>query len=243
MFKFLLSFSLSLCALANTDIVNFHVSEASNYATPFAKNWPIMNDTSWECINMVTPAPLGTPMEEVCTPSDNAAPHPACPHEIWLALDLTRSWVKYSTFTLRISSSASTPTDFSIQIFDPKSLSTHFGLPVPSTTLQESHSPPLVPKTSRLRYARIRLVDVGVPTPPPASHPAPTEPTPPAQVVFIVALEPIYLGFLPPSVVPVLGYIACACLLAWIIVPKIIGCIEGIAVEARKELHANVKQD
>ncbi|KAG6841576.1 hypothetical protein C0991_009611 [Blastosporella zonata] len=236
MFKLLVALSLSLCALANTEVINFHISELYNDEISFASTWPMLNHTHNEHEWTMIPSPFGTPMSDVCSSQNSAklkmAKHP-CPYELWLVLDLTHDWATYSSFTLRLSWPAHYPTDFSLHIFDPESLSIYFGLPAP----QNSHVRP--PSQTRRRYARIRLVDTGILTP---STPS-TKPDSPAPVPFILVLEPLYFGVLPPSVVPVLGYIAIVSLFAWMSVPRIIKYLEMIAVEARKELNENVKSE
>ncbi|KAG6887620.1 hypothetical protein C0992_011443 [Termitomyces sp. T32_za158] len=90
---------------------------------------------------------------------------------------------------------------------------------------------PLSTSHIRLRYARIRLVDIGVLTPFASSKP--TSPTP---IPFILALEPLYFGVLPSSIVPVLAYIFGAFIMACMIVPPLVKYFDGTASQARKEL-------
>ncbi|KAG6911292.1 hypothetical protein DXG01_002131 [Tephrocybe rancida] len=240
MFKLLLALSLSLHVFANTEIVNFRASEYHNDGISFTNYWAKLNYTHSEYEWALLPAPLGTSMLDVCSSKDSTVRSDPCPHELWLVLDLARAWTAYSSFTLRLSWPASYPADFSLQIFNHKSLSTHFGLPLgPSTTSQATHTPSSAPQT-RLQYARIRLVDMGVLTPYP-SHAASAKPTP-IPVPFILVIEPLYFGVLPPSVVPVLGYIVLVCLSAWMFVPTIIRYLNKLAEEARKELSVKVKQ-
>ncbi|KAG6874364.1 hypothetical protein C0995_015100 [Termitomyces sp. Mi166 len=131
---------------------------------------------------------------------------------------------------------------FSLEIFDPESVSVHFeprlgldpGLLITHTQSSASHT--------RLRYARIRLVDIGVLTP---SHAASPKPASSIPIPFILILEPLYLGVLPPSVVPVLAYIFIVFMIACVIVPPLIRYLEGIASQARTELswEASFKHD
>ncbi|EGO19138.1 hypothetical protein SERLADRAFT_480384, partial [Serpula lacrymans var. lacrymans S7.9] len=108
------------------------------------------NEGQWS----VQPAPLNTPLNEVCEPAYSSlgqAPF-SCPHELWVTLQLDdEGWRYYSYFTLRLSWPASTPADFSIQIYSPESLSPHKSSAGSTTTRQ--------------KYARIRLTDTGVLSP------------------------------------------------------------------------------
>ena len=57
----------------------------------------------------VLPAPVGTPVEDVCTPATPSSVQPGgCAHETWLTLDLDHpDWKAYGKFTLRVSWPAS----------------------------------------------------------------------------------------------------------------------------------------
>ncbi|KAG6811459.1 hypothetical protein H0H92_007282 [Tricholoma furcatifolium] len=225
----------------NTEIVNFHVPEVYNEEISFTKNWPKLSFSDNEREWTMPPAPLGTPITEIC--ASQSTTNYTCPHELWLALDLARDWSTYSSFTLRLSYPASYPAEFSLDIFDPKSLSAHFKL----QSEREHHPQGSYSSSSatqaRLRYARIRLVDTGVLTPRPKTHVTSTEKITPTPVPFILILEPLYFGVLPPIVVPALGYIVCVCLLAWMIVPTLIRRIETIAAEAKREFSINKKHE
>ena len=55
----------------------------------------------------VQPAPVDTPLQDVCDPV-TASSLGKCPHELWLLLGLDDpAWSSYSKFTLRVSSPAS----------------------------------------------------------------------------------------------------------------------------------------
>ncbi|KAF8079138.1 hypothetical protein FPV67DRAFT_98729 [Lyophyllum atratum] len=234
----LLCFSLHV--LANTEIVNFSVSEDYNTAVAFASKWPRLNNTHNEREWTILPAPLGTPLRQVCGHGSHAlkAYGHSCPHELWMVLDLTRDWTTYSSFTLRLSWPASHPADFSIQIHDFETLSAHFGVALQPTQDTTAHKPPQ-------RYARIRAVDRGVLAPTPKSHATDTKPAVsfPLSVPFIVVLEPLYFGVLPASVLPVLAYILLACIASYFAVPKITRHLNGIAAQAKKELENIAKQE
>ncbi|KAG5715893.1 hypothetical protein E4T56_gene20148 [Termitomyces sp. T112] len=238
MFRFLVVLSLSLYVFANTEIINFHVSESHNKEFLFTNNWPRLNHSHNECEWTVLPAPFGTPLQEVC--NSDTVDYP-CPYELWLVLDLTRVWSTYSSFTLRLSWPASYPADFSLEIFNSESLSAHFERRLDLDLDLDSGS--LTTHQTRLRYARIRLVDIGVLTPSPTtSQIVSPKPTP---IPFILYLEPLYLGILPPSVMPILAYILVVSIVACVIVPPLIRHLEKIASQAKKELSsdANYKHD
>ncbi|KAG5642390.1 hypothetical protein DXG03_002848 [Asterophora parasitica] len=229
---FLLCFALHV--FANTEIVNFRVSEAREVDFPFTNQWPRLNythnDLEWD----IRPAAYATPLKEVCEDKTPDALDP-CPHELWILLDLRRDWSTYSSFTLRLSWPASYPADFSIQLYDPQALLNHFGV----DPAQHRHLPTESNSRRRYRYARIRLVDTGVLTPRSSS----SDGSKPVPVPFIITLEPLYFRVLPPSVLPVLGFIAVACIVAGLAVPKIHKYLNSVAVQAKKELAANGKHE
>ena len=78
-------------------------------------------------------------------------------------------------------------------------------------------------------YARIRLVDTGVR--PPSETSVETKPTP-----FNIILEPLYLGVLPASMLPVLLFLAPVLLFAsCFVVPRIHGYLRKVANDVRAE--------
>ncbi|KAJ6623124.1 hypothetical protein B0H10DRAFT_1718127, partial [Mycena sp. CBHHK59/15] len=165
--------------LANTEITNFAASESADVALPQALQW---HTAEWT----VVPAPLHTPLDAVC-PITTGGAHHACVHELWLDLDLAHpNYAHYTSFTLRLSWPAYTPTDFRLEILDPPAVAALLRLP-PSTGAQ-----------TRRKYARIRAVDTGVLTPPAAPRALNV------TVAFVLTLEPLYLGVLPATLVPFL---------------------------------------
>ncbi|GLB43550.1 hypothetical protein LshimejAT787_1400620 [Lyophyllum shimeji] len=231
-----LLFCFSLRVLANTEIVNFRISEAQDLELSITNEWPKLNHTHNASEWNILPATLGTPLGRVCEDKPHRTSDSnghACPHELWVVLDLTRDWNIHSSFTLRLSRPASYPADFSIQIYDPKSLSAHFGIQPQPRHARSS-------RQARHRYARIRAVNTGVLTPTPESQ---TKPAVPVPIPFILVLERLYFGVLPPSIIPVLAFIVFACLAAVWVVPKIVKHLEGIAMQAEKELDIGGKQE
>ncbi|KAF5385150.1 hypothetical protein D9615_001084 [Tricholomella constricta] len=255
---FLLCFALRV--VANTEIVNIRVTETHDVEIPFTKDWsvetshtaykldasrrPTLNHTHNDRQWTVLPAPYGTPLKQACeeqTPSTLDSRRHPCPHELWVLLDLTRDWSTHSSFTLRLSWPAPYPADFSIQIYDSEALLSRFGV----KPEQPRHTSSALHAGQRYRFAHIRLVDTGVLTPTPKSYTDATKPAEaePIPVPFILVLEPLYFGVLPPSVLPVLGFIALACVAAGLAVPKILDHLNSIAVQARKELAVNEKRE
>lgn len=91
--------------------------------------------------------------------------------------------------------------------------------------------------TTRRQYARIRLVDTGVRTP--SLHPSHSATTSfPAAVPFVVTLEPLYLGVLPASVVPVLAFLVPLIIIASMMVSPVHLFLQGLATQARKEVES-----
>jgi hypothetical protein len=89
--------------------------------------------------------------------------------------------------------------------------------------------------TTRLKYARIRVVDIGVLTPTPdlsPSAPQAVEPIP-----FVLILEPLYLGILPASLLPTVCFLVPLLLGAALVTPWIISYLDHFVQQARQELH------
>jgi len=218
---------LSLNVVANTEIVNFVPSEAQVASVPFVEQWPVFNHTHNERQWSITPAPVGTPLRQVC---ENDSPKKIpCPHEWWIVLDLTQGdWDSYSKFTLRLSWPASFPSEFSIQIYDPKSLATHF------SSAQSSDTSIAMTRT---KYARVRVVDIGIRTPT-AEYKAlllqgSIKPTP---VPFILILEPLYFGILPATLLPTVGLLILVAIVAGLALPMVNRHLQVIAAQVREEI-------
>lgn len=119
-----------------------------------------------------------------------------------------------------------------MQIYNPGDIAARFAeLQQVDTTLRGA-------KTRR-KYARIRVVDAGVPTPAQGSDTISSNSIP--LVPVIVILEPLYFGVLPVSVTPVLGFICLVLLAASIAAPKITQYLQELATQAREE--ANLKHE
>jgi hypothetical protein len=100
---------------------------------------------------------------------------------------------------------------------------------------------------TRTKYARIRLVDIGIRTPT-AEYKAlllqgPINPTP---VPFMIILEPLYLGILPATVVPSVGLLILVAVVAGLAVPRVNRYLQEVAVQVRQEIRDTggaMKQD
>jgi len=214
--------------LANTDIINFEAVESHHLALSWPDFWTVLNAEDPEWVLEVQPAPLYTPLTNVCEGpdwGDDLSGWDQCPHETWLILDLDSSgWESFSKFTLRISWPASSPTDFSIQTFTSESLLVH-GKTAPGATFST-----LLSTKGRQMFTRIRLVDTGVR--PPSAEVPDTEP-----VKFMVILEPLYFGVLPASVAPILAFLVpLVAFASFVVVPFVNRHLSKIAEEARVAL-------
>ncbi|KAF5368845.1 hypothetical protein D9758_002952 [Tetrapyrgos nigripes] len=236
---------------ANTEIVNFDVSDAVGRNLSFTEEWydialcpslkplhnltrrPVFSPQENEGRFDIVPAPLGTLMKHVCAgPEDLLSRTPQCPHEIWLKLDLDQDrWISFSKFTLRISWPASSPADFSINIYNPEQVATRF-------QVSSTPNPSAPDRNTRTKYARIRLVDTGVRTP--MQHSFPPPPTI-ARVPFMVIVEPLYLGVIPASVLPVGTVLAPLLAVLFFVVPRVNSYIEGLASAIGKDLKAKTE--
>ncbi|KAJ7292846.1 hypothetical protein C8J57DRAFT_1267271 [Mycena rebaudengoi] len=220
----LLCSCLPAVILANTEIINFAVSESAAVALPPALKWPVLPARTPTTL-AVRPAPLHTALDTVCQPVTNAS----CAHELWLALDLDDT--PYSKFTLRLSYPASTPTDYLIQVLDPPAVAALFRLPAHGS----SHT------NTKRKYARIRAVDTGVRTP--TAQPPQNPNAPPPAAEFILVLEPLYLGVLPASLTPFLLVALPVLALAACAVPRVNAYLEGYAARARREIGRDLKAE
>jgi len=122
------------------------------------------------------------------------------------------------------------PTDFHVQLYEPDTLRAWLSNAVsdePSTVSQ----PSLFRIPSRRKYARIRLIDTGVLTPTRDMLPPRTA----EAVPFNLILEPLYLGVLPASVLPIVLFLVPIIVLAGLMVPFINTYLEGIIRTARLE--------
>ncbi|PPQ79363.1 hypothetical protein CVT25_002633 [Psilocybe cyanescens] len=190
-------------SFANTEIVNFSAAEDYSVDLPFTQTWPIFHPESSSTRLNVTSAKLGTVIpQEICPDLDKWRPERQhwCPHEHWVVLDLDQGqWRHFDRFTLRISWAAFNPTDFSIKVYNPTAL---------DAFSDRTHS--AISSKTRRKYARIQLVHTGVLTPP-------VNDTLDAilrhEVPFILTLEPLHLGIIPSSVIPVIGAILVAIVL------------------------------
>lgn len=90
---------------------------------------------------------------------------------------------------------------------------------------------------TRTKYARVRVVDVGIRTPT-AEYKAlllqgPIKPTP---VPFMLILEPLYFGILPATLVPTVGLLVLVAIMAGLAFPTVNRYIQDIAAQAREEI-------
>ncbi|KAF9225260.1 hypothetical protein BS17DRAFT_586992 [Gyrodon lividus] len=244
---------------ANTEIINFLSSQRRTVDLPSAVvgNWSKLHHSDNERQWALPPAGLHTPLHQVCEIDNETAwsERPfSCPHELWVILDIDdKKWASYTTFTLRLSWAASTPADFSIEIYAPEAVLARLSEPhqisvgPPSTHIHKrssSHSSHERP-TTRSKYARIRAVATGVLTPRARSRPQVprTSSDAPANlavelvsVPFIVILEPLYLGLLPASLLLTVGFLIPILLVAAMSVPWVIAYLDTFVRQAREDL-------
>ncbi|KAJ7805209.1 hypothetical protein B0H14DRAFT_2881358 [Mycena olivaceomarginata] len=251
-------------ARANTEIANFAASERTDAPLLRARGWPALrprSTTRWALAR----APRGTPLVTVCAAvpasaeSDSESQSQSevgCPYEHWFALDLPEAAAAHARWTLRLSWDASTPTDFTLDVLDPRAAAALLLIP-PEAGIA------LPPPTTR-KYARIRAVDAGVRTPgaawvpsawrvlqwiaPAASSDADAKENDnaPEPVELHIALEPLLLGVLPAGLVPFL-LVAAAVLGALLhpngVLARVQRGVEGVVREARAELAVRDKEE
>ncbi|KAI6133689.1 hypothetical protein EDD17DRAFT_1566012 [Pisolithus thermaeus] len=241
-------FSLLLCSgvAANTEIINFisDLQHSVDLSQAVVGNWATLNASHNERRWAVQPAPFGTPLHDVCEAdmkSTLASPM-KCPHELWITLNLDdTNWKGYRAFTLRLSWAASTPADFLIELYSPETVSTFLaGRQQRQITLPEGapsfrEGPPPITRT---KYARIRVVDAGVPTPQiqldrPNLHLSDRVVEP---VHFILILEQLYGGVLPASQLPTICFLISVLLAAAMAVPRLLAYLDPFVLQAREDL-------
>ncbi|KAI8981314.1 hypothetical protein BD414DRAFT_492297 [Trametes punicea] len=216
-------------ALANTEIVNFEASYSPDVFVPQGLDWPVLGPSNPETLLRVLPAPLDTPVSVVCEPIFEQSLG-KCDHEAWLRFDLdSPAWASYSKFTLRISWPAMHPADFFIELYSPDAL-----VAIADGAQGPGNSCTSDARLIRQKFARIRLVHGGVFTPSLENRHRTIEPVP-----FIVVVEPLYLGFLPASLVPTLIFLSGLVMVTgYVVVPRVNKLLFAVAEEVRAETSA-----
>ncbi|RDX50565.1 hypothetical protein OH76DRAFT_1455413 [Lentinus brumalis] len=209
---------------ANTEIVNFVVSPGRDADLPLIAAWPELLPHDHERLVSMQPAPVDTPITNVCEPITAASPG-KCPHEQWVSLGLDHpAWVSYLKFTLRVSWPASHPADFYIDTYTPEALARLVHGDRASDYVQPAG------QGTRRMFARIRVVSGGVLTPG-VSHNATLQPVP-----FIVTVEPLLFGVLPGSVIPTVACLLFVGLAAGLLVfPRVSRYLGSVAELVRVE--------
>ncbi|KAI6015662.1 hypothetical protein EDC04DRAFT_577588 [Pisolithus marmoratus] len=236
---------LLLCngAAANTEIINFvsDLQRSVDLPRVVVGNWTALNSSHNERRWAVQPAPFGTPLHEICkTDVESTSTSPlTCPHELWVTLNLDdTNWKDYRAFTLRLSWAASTPADFLIELYSPEAVSTLLASQQQRQITLPEGDPSFPSPITRTKYARIRVVDAGVPTPQIQSD----RPNLPLsdQIVepvhFILILEQLYWGVLPASQLPTVCFLFPVLLAAAMAVPRLIAYLDPFVSQAREDL-------
>lgn len=130
------------------------------------------------------------------------------------------------------------PADFLLEIHSPQAILTRLSrLPQQSAIDDASITTPHLSRTglstTRLKYARIRVVDTGIRTP----TRTPDLPVSAARPIsFILVLEQLYLGVIPASLVPAACFLIPVLACAALATPWILGYLDHFIKEARQEL-------
>ncbi|KLO06306.1 hypothetical protein SCHPADRAFT_693900 [Schizopora paradoxa] len=245
-FSLLITLSLLLSALANTEIRNFDairedVDELGWLSLKFKElDWTGLDANTSESSFHVVSAPLGTPLSEVCQKirgeETDSRSSRRCEHEVWIRLDLDDdAWSSFSKFTLRLSWPAFHSTDFDVEIFSSSEVLQLLGssdstIPRPDSWKSGST------RSTRKMFSRIRLVNTGVrnPSNPPVDNSS-------TKVPFTVKLEPLHFGVLPESVIPTIFAILLVSGTSFLfLVPRVLGAFECISSKAAEELSGGV---
>ncbi|QRV88361.1 hypothetical protein RhiJN_16379 [Ceratobasidium sp. AG-Ba] len=226
---------------ANTEVINFAPTRApsvdlSGFRT---SRWEKLNSEDGTRQFALPLAPYGQPWPAVCEHAD-------CQHELFIELPLGDveevDWNWDLGYSLRVSWPASTPADFSLEIYTPMEL-----LRLLHSRISLNDTVPTAPLPQTFTtYARIRARDAGVPAPrnhkwqifPPLVPPLSTQPT----VHFHIILDPLLLGFLPRSALPVVCLVIGAVAVGMYVSNRLVPCLGNIAkrVDAAALLSGNV---
>ncbi|KAG8219329.1 hypothetical protein J3R82DRAFT_212 [Butyriboletus roseoflavus] len=244
---------------ANTEIINFSSSRERtvDLLLDVVGNWsklhPSDNERRWS----LEPAALHTPLHQVCEQINETVTPFACPHELWVLLDLDdEKWASYSTFTLRLSWPASTPADFAISDVHHTGSSRPTIRARPDLDLARARAhtrpffPPHILNTTHPHHAlQIRPYPcppqprVPIPIPHPGSDvPArvPVDEHGKTSVPFIIILEPLYLGVLPATLLPTVGFLIPIVLAAALSASLVIAYFEPFVRQARADLNTRM---
>ncbi|EKM81725.1 hypothetical protein AGABI1DRAFT_126087 [Agaricus bisporus var. burnettii JB137-S8] len=126
---------------------------------------------------------------------------------LWLTLKLDDpNWTSYTKFTLRVSWPPSHPCDFFLKITDP--------LYVAPQLLRNR---PL--HSTYRKYVHLYAINTGVPTPSPTGEDMTWLRREPVSITLV--LEPLLLGVLPQSLVPVIIALLLVIVLALVLLPPV----------------------
>lgn len=147
-----------------------------------------------------------------------------------IAMCVIHSFVPHSHAIAMRCGAVQAPADFAIALYTQQDLLARLSLahPVSTDTRPHTHR-----SATRVRYARLRAVHAGVPTP----GLLPSN----ATVPLMLVLEPAYLGVLPASLLPtVCVLLAVLCVALACVVPRVLAYVEPLARQASADLHAGV---
>ncbi|KJA28380.1 hypothetical protein HYPSUDRAFT_697926 [Hypholoma sublateritium FD-334 SS-4] len=204
-------------ALCNTEIINFSTQVATSVDHQFTQSWPTLCLGYSTLLWNATAAESSTLSPDLCPSLALWSPgnlH-SCPYELWIVLDLDAvEWQHFDKFTLRLSWPAYYPAAISLSIFEPFA----------------EHPPSAKSHHMRRKYARIHVAYTGVLTPgdldgfnPISYHTVPIS----------LTLEPLHLGFLPQSVIPIVWTIAAVIMLAYPAASKLANMLQNLVERAR----------
>ncbi|CAE6464227.1 unnamed protein product [Rhizoctonia solani] len=239
-----LMFASAFCALviAQFDLVSGN-TEILNFESIFSPAFPRLN-VSRHTLNTQSStrlfslelAPYGSAWSDICDSMN------VCPHEIFIKLDLEKSYKgevvkehERPRYSLRISSTPSPPSQFIIAILTPRQVYELFEARAGSVAIAEDTQG--FPQT-RTMYAHIRARNAGAQVPKEMTWhlfpPFVAEPS--NQARFHLIIDPLLLGFIPKSVVPVIWAILVAVVLGvwslWWVKPY----LENLALSVHEQM-------
>ncbi|VDC02702.1 unnamed protein product [Peniophora sp. CBMAI 1063] len=210
-------FCMTLGILANTEIRNIK-AVSTRGVDECATNWPVLKSQAHET----------TLALDVRSPVvDKEHLKQGVAEAVWVVLDLDDpAWASYEHFTVKVSNPASISADVELEIFTLSALTAQYNN---MSAVDPAHS-----ITSRKQYAHISAKISSVASPPHSGRIMTAR--------FILSIEPLSLGVVPMSVLPLIASIPVLILLAhlagtYLVLPF----LESVARGARADIDAQHK--
>ncbi|KZV69976.1 hypothetical protein PENSPDRAFT_752901 [Peniophora sp. CONT] len=207
--------------LANTEIRNIKAGLSPDADVGgWADSWPVLDSRVQETLLALDQCShLRDKAESVGS---------GCVEDAWVMLDFDDpAWAKYDAFTVKVSNPASVPVDIEMELLPP------FHLPIQRAiaSATDARLPP-----TRRQYAHVWYTLSSTPSPLLKSDNA-------TSIPFNLAVEPLFLGVVPLSVVPLVATIPVLILLAHLATTYLVlPALDPVVRNARAEMAAQIKK-